>query len=161
MAGECCLLRCWLVVCFWTLASLCATTRVVASNTCSRDLWTNTTTGCVCYFNVSRTDCACCHPGGCQCGPSDHHQCVKCADDEDCGRGLRAAVVVLSLLLVLSTTAIVVLVVKGRNSLSTPTVQTTATAEHNYQPLQRSAAMKGHVTPSNYEYVTAEQIAAR
>lgn len=46
--------------------------------------YTNSTTGCQCWFNESQTDCACCNPGGCQCGVSNRQLCVECGRDENC-----------------------------------------------------------------------------
>eukprot|EP00965_Chrysotila_dentata_P006865 224293-Pleurochrysis_carterae.AAC.5 len=43
--------------------------------------WTLNASGCACHFNASRTDCACCLPGGCQCGVAHAFRCVECGDD--------------------------------------------------------------------------------
>ena len=34
--------------------------------------------GCMCHFDHSRFDCACCLPGGCQCGLGLHSKCFLC-----------------------------------------------------------------------------------
>lgn len=39
--------------------------------------WMKNSTGCKCYFDESRMDCACCSPGGCQCSQSPD-RCVPC-----------------------------------------------------------------------------------
>lgn len=40
--------------------------------------WTKTSTGCKCYFDENRMDCACCAPGGCQCSQPATNRCVPC-----------------------------------------------------------------------------------
>jgi len=50
-----------------------------------RDVFTKNTTGCPCYFDSSRRDCACCQNGGCQCSNSNRHQCVQCGSPHMCG----------------------------------------------------------------------------
>lgn len=46
---------------------------------------TRSSTGCTCFFDQSRADCACCHTGFCQCDEhSDHHQCAKCGEEKAC-----------------------------------------------------------------------------
>jgi Mg-chelatase subunit ChlD len=49
------------------------------------DVWTRKPTGCKCYFDQSRSDCACCEPGGCQCSSMYPHQCVQCGYGSNCG----------------------------------------------------------------------------
>ena len=49
------------------------------------DVWTKNTSGCLCYFDNSRSDCACCQPGGCQCPDTNLHQCVQCGYGSFCG----------------------------------------------------------------------------
>ena len=49
-------------------------------------MYTKITTGCQCYWNASRYDCACCYPGGCQCTQANQHQCVVCGDEALCGK---------------------------------------------------------------------------
>ncbi|CAH1238323.1 MATN2 [Branchiostoma lanceolatum] len=44
----------------------------------SGDHWTKNSTGCQCYFDYSRFDCACCVDGGCQCIQDVSYQCVQC-----------------------------------------------------------------------------------
>ena len=34
--------------------------------------------GCECYWDSSNTECACCNPGACQCGPDYPARCVEC-----------------------------------------------------------------------------------
>merc|ERR1711860_55640 len=51
-----------------------------------QDVWTKATTGCQCYFDKSRNDCACCQPGGCQCGSKFKNQCVRCGYANHCGK---------------------------------------------------------------------------
>ncbi|XP_070539529.1 uncharacterized protein [Ptychodera flava] len=48
--------------------------------------WTSVQTGCQCYFDTTRYDCACCRDGGCNCGISYPHQCVECGDANACGQ---------------------------------------------------------------------------
>ncbi|KAI8481915.1 hypothetical protein Bbelb_403600 [Branchiostoma belcheri] len=47
------------------------------------DEYTDTLTGCQCWFDSSRWDCACCRPGGCQCYTPQPHRCIPCGTD--CG----------------------------------------------------------------------------
>ncbi|XP_077992102.1 uncharacterized protein LOC144446224 [Glandiceps talaboti] len=47
--------------------------------------WTSVQTGCQCYFDTTRYDCACCRDGGCNCGISYPNQCVECGSS-DCGQ---------------------------------------------------------------------------
>ncbi|XP_019643211.1 PREDICTED: uncharacterized protein LOC109484404 [Branchiostoma belcheri] len=47
------------------------------------DEYTSTLTGCQCWFNTSRWDCACCRPDGCQCWSDQPHRCIPCGTD--CG----------------------------------------------------------------------------
>eukprot|EP00058_Branchiostoma_floridae_P023910 XP_002609400.1 hypothetical protein BRAFLDRAFT_124621 [Branchiostoma floridae] len=47
------------------------------------DEYTNTLTGCQCWFDSSRWDCACCRPGGCQCWVPQPHRCIPCGTN--CG----------------------------------------------------------------------------
>jgi hypothetical protein len=49
------------------------------------DQWTRNRTGCICYFDTTSTECACCYAGGCQCPRSNLHQCVQCGYGEKCG----------------------------------------------------------------------------
>lgn len=50
------------------------------------DPWTASKTGCVCDFDTSRSDCACCQRYGCQCGEIQKNQCVQCGQtEEQCG----------------------------------------------------------------------------
>ena len=47
---------------------------------------TSALTGCMCYWDESRFDCACCAPGSCQCEELNRHVCVLCdahLDDPD------------------------------------------------------------------------------
>merc|ERR1712032_1526530 len=46
--------------------------------------WTERTSGCPCYFDVGRRDCACCAPGGCQCGIQQPFSCVMCGMAQNC-----------------------------------------------------------------------------
>ncbi|XP_078700931.1 coadhesin-like [Branchiostoma floridae x Branchiostoma belcheri] len=55
-----------------------------------RDLWTRSLTGCQCYWDNRRRDCACCEDGGCQCTQDNPHQCVRCGYGADCGRHMYA-----------------------------------------------------------------------
>lgn len=49
-----------------------------------KNLWTKRASGCMCYFDHSRIDCACCDRGACQC-PYDHaDKCVQCGYVEMC-----------------------------------------------------------------------------
>jgi hypothetical protein len=50
-----------------------------------RDVWTRNTTGCQCYFDQSRFDCACCQDGAQQCPYNNRHQCVKAGSLINCG----------------------------------------------------------------------------
>jgi len=50
-----------------------------------RDVWTRQPTGCTCYFDRTRNDCACCEQGGCQCSEMFPHQCVQCGYGSQCG----------------------------------------------------------------------------
>ncbi|CAH1271827.1 Hypp4715 [Branchiostoma lanceolatum] len=47
------------------------------------DEYTDTLTGCECWFDSSRWDCACCRPGGCQCWVPQPHRCIPCGTN--CG----------------------------------------------------------------------------
>ncbi|XP_070213298.1 von Willebrand factor D and EGF domain-containing protein-like [Littorina saxatilis] len=49
------------------------------------DGMTSALTGCVCMFDTSRDDCACCQHGGCQCPRHFRNQCVPCGRLEVCG----------------------------------------------------------------------------
>jgi len=49
------------------------------------DVWTKRTTGCQCYWDKSRYDCACCQPSGCQCSQKYKNQCVQCGQGGKCG----------------------------------------------------------------------------
>ncbi|XP_013419235.1 von Willebrand factor D and EGF domain-containing protein-like [Lingula anatina] len=49
------------------------------------DIWTKAETGCSCYFDQSKRDCACCELGGCQCPTSSKYHCVKCGEEFTCG----------------------------------------------------------------------------
>ncbi|CAH1238322.1 MATN2 [Branchiostoma lanceolatum] len=51
----------------------------------SGDHWTKNSTGCQCYFDYSRFDCACCVDGGCQCTQEHPEQCVQCGYGHTCG----------------------------------------------------------------------------
>ncbi|CAH1233663.1 FBN3 [Branchiostoma lanceolatum] len=51
----------------------------------SGDHWTRNSTGCQCYFDYSRFDCACCVDGGCQCTQEHPDQCVQCGYGHMCG----------------------------------------------------------------------------
>merc|ERR1719316_1752008 len=42
------------------------------------DIWTQKPTGCKCYFNETRSDCACCSVGACQCSAVHRSKCVPC-----------------------------------------------------------------------------------
>jgi len=50
------------------------------------DVWTISRTGCKCYFDQKRTDCACCKNGGCQCTAQFPNQCVACGYGCLCGQ---------------------------------------------------------------------------
>lgn len=41
------------------------------------DIWTSSLTGCQCYFNPLRFDCACCKGTAVQCPCDNRHQCVQ------------------------------------------------------------------------------------
>ena len=40
--------------------------------------WTASATGGQCYFDLARTDCAICNPGGCQCWEAYKDMCIQC-----------------------------------------------------------------------------------
>jgi len=44
----------------------------------SEELMRNDTGGCTCYFDETRTDCACCKASGCQCGEKHKSKCAPC-----------------------------------------------------------------------------------
>lgn len=47
--------------------------------------WTKSSTGCKCYFDENRTDCACCNDGACQCSPSiSANRCAPCNEIQKC-----------------------------------------------------------------------------
>eukprot|EP00746_Dinoflagellata_sp_MGD_P150202 gnl/MRDRNA2_/MRDRNA2_82119_c0_seq1.p1 gnl/MRDRNA2_/MRDRNA2_82119_c0~~gnl/MRDRNA2_/MRDRNA2_82119_c0_seq1.p1 ORF type:complete len:725 (+),score=75.66 gnl/MRDRNA2_/MRDRNA2_82119_c0_seq1:99-2273(+) len=47
--------------------------------------WTKSSTGCKCYFDESRTDCACCDNGACQCSQSiGANRCAPCNAIQKC-----------------------------------------------------------------------------
>jgi len=46
--------------------------------------YTKEETGERCLFDPSRSDCAVCHAGGCQCSVGTHNRCVKCGNNFDC-----------------------------------------------------------------------------
>ncbi|XP_077984091.1 uncharacterized protein LOC144438793 [Glandiceps talaboti] len=48
--------------------------------------WTAVQTGCLCSFDSTRYDCACCRDGGCNCGISYPNECVVCGDTSACGQ---------------------------------------------------------------------------
>ncbi|KAK0169158.1 hypothetical protein PV327_002903 [Microctonus hyperodae] len=49
------------------------------------DFWTSSETGCVCNFNSSRQDCACCVvSGGCSCGTIMPKRCTQCGLEQHC-----------------------------------------------------------------------------
>ncbi|XP_077978931.1 uncharacterized protein LOC144434353 [Glandiceps talaboti] len=48
--------------------------------------WTHNATGCMCYFDQSRFDCACCIKGGCQCTWDHPHRCVQCGQGLKCDK---------------------------------------------------------------------------
>ncbi|XP_019626214.1 PREDICTED: uncharacterized protein LOC109471365 [Branchiostoma belcheri] len=52
-------------------------------NQCEVEPWEVTGTGCKCWFDPSRRDCACCRYGGCQCDEDSPHRCARCG--VDCG----------------------------------------------------------------------------
>jgi len=39
--------------------------------------YTNSSSGCACWFDLTRSDCACCEDGGVQCGAPLHNYCTK------------------------------------------------------------------------------------
>jgi hypothetical protein len=42
-----------------------------------RDVSTRSTTGCQCYFDPTKFDCACCYEGAIQCPAANKHQCIR------------------------------------------------------------------------------------
>ncbi|CAH1786990.1 unnamed protein product, partial [Owenia fusiformis] len=48
------------------------------------DEFTQTSSGCTCYWDKTRKDCACCKPTGCQCHHEYRHRCVACGKAQDC-----------------------------------------------------------------------------
>jgi hypothetical protein len=52
----------------------------------SVDLYTLSASGCACYWDKTRNDCACCQNGGCQCSAAHKGQCVLCGQGGDCGQ---------------------------------------------------------------------------
>ncbi|XP_067669950.1 von Willebrand factor D and EGF domain-containing protein-like [Haliotis asinina] len=45
------------------------------------DIWTSNQTGCPCFFDKNRTDCACCEAGACQCPDPNPNQCALCSEE--------------------------------------------------------------------------------
>ncbi|XP_046567313.1 von Willebrand factor D and EGF domain-containing protein-like [Haliotis rubra] len=45
------------------------------------DIWTSNQTGCPCFFDKNRTDCACCEAGACQCPDPNPNQCALCSQE--------------------------------------------------------------------------------
>eukprot|EP00058_Branchiostoma_floridae_P023911 XP_002609401.1 hypothetical protein BRAFLDRAFT_124622 [Branchiostoma floridae] len=66
-----------------SLLSLLAALVIVTAVDAYVDEYTDTLTGCECWFDSSRWDCACCRPGGCQCDASQPHRCIPCGGDCD------------------------------------------------------------------------------
>lgn len=49
-----------------------------------QDIWTESPTGCPCYFNETQKDCACCNVGGCQCSAQHRNKCAPCGSMWQC-----------------------------------------------------------------------------
>jgi len=51
------------------------------------DTWTMSRVGAPCYWDKTRTDCAKCNPGGCQCRQAFQNQCAQCGSERlMCGK---------------------------------------------------------------------------